>query len=64
MTRTGGAFADVSVKFKAVPITAVAGEKRHLWSGEVFKREAAQRCSLKSQAENSHTPVSFFKAHM
>lgn len=27
VTRTGGAFADVSVKFKAVPITAIAGEK-------------------------------------
>lgn len=26
VTRTGGAFADVSVKFKAVPITAIAGE--------------------------------------
>lgn len=25
VTRTGGAFADVSVKFKAVPITAIAG---------------------------------------
>lgn len=28
VTRAGGAFADVSVKFKAVPVTAVAGEKR------------------------------------
>lgn len=28
VTRTGGAFADVSVKFKAVPITAVAGKGR------------------------------------
>lgn len=36
MTRTGGAFADVSVKFKAVPITAIAGEKRHLRSSEEF----------------------------
>ena len=36
MTRTGGTFADVSVKFKDVPITAVAGEKRHLRSSELF----------------------------
>lgn len=27
VTRTGGAFADVSVKFKAVPITAATGKK-------------------------------------
>ena len=27
VTRTGGIFADVSVKFKAVPITATAGKK-------------------------------------
>jgi G-protein coupled receptor 98 len=29
VTRTGGTFADVSVKFKAVPITAAAGKKSH-----------------------------------
>lgn len=34
VTRTGGAFADVSVKFKAVPITAMAGEKAHLRSAD------------------------------
>lgn len=28
VTRAGGIFADVSVKFKAVPITATAGKKR------------------------------------
>lgn len=28
VTRLGGAFADVSVKFKAVPMTAVAGKRR------------------------------------
>lgn len=28
VTRTGGTFADVSVKFKALPITATAGKKR------------------------------------
>lgn len=27
VTRTGGIFADVSVKFKAMPITATAGKK-------------------------------------
>lgn len=27
VTRTGGLFADVSVKFKAMPITATAGKK-------------------------------------
>jgi G-protein coupled receptor 98 len=36
VTRTGGAFADVSVKFKAVPITAIAGKKSYLRSSEGF----------------------------
>lgn len=39
VTRAGGAFADVSVKFKAVPITAVAGEKGQSRGSDVCWRE-------------------------
>ncbi|KAM5298193.1 adhesion G-protein coupled receptor V1 [Ctenodactylus gundi] len=39
VTRTGGAFADVSVKFKAVPITAVAGEDYSIASSDVVLLE-------------------------
>ncbi|KAI4584561.1 hypothetical protein MJG53_007840 [Ovis ammon polii x Ovis aries] len=39
VTRTGGAFADVSVKFKAVPITAVAGEDYSVASSDVVLLE-------------------------
>ncbi|KAH0628079.1 hypothetical protein JD844_008789 [Phrynosoma platyrhinos] len=35
VTRTGGLFADVSVKFKAVPITATAGEDYSVASSDV-----------------------------
>ncbi|EHB10698.1 G-protein coupled receptor 98 [Heterocephalus glaber] len=39
VTRTGGAFADVSVKFKAVPITAIAGEDYSVASSDVVLLE-------------------------
>ncbi|XP_040304713.1 adhesion G-protein coupled receptor V1 isoform X6 [Herpailurus yagouaroundi] len=39
VTRAGGAFADVSVKFKAVPITAVAGEDYSIASSDVVLLE-------------------------
>ncbi|XP_008578647.1 PREDICTED: G-protein coupled receptor 98, partial [Galeopterus variegatus] len=39
VTRTGGAFADVSVKFKAVPITAIAGEDYSIASSDVVLLE-------------------------
>ncbi|XP_036063369.1 adhesion G-protein coupled receptor V1 [Onychomys torridus] len=39
VTRTGGAFADVSVKFKAVPITAAAGEDYSIASSDVVLLE-------------------------
>ncbi|XP_016041836.2 adhesion G-protein coupled receptor V1 [Erinaceus europaeus] len=39
VTRTGGAFADVSVKFKAGPITAVAGEDYSIASSDVVLLE-------------------------
>ncbi|XP_069819007.1 adhesion G-protein coupled receptor V1 isoform X3 [Dendropsophus ebraccatus] len=39
VTRTGGMFADVSVKFKAVPITATAGEDYSVASSDVVLLE-------------------------
>ncbi|PNI73010.1 ADGRV1 isoform 12 [Pan troglodytes] len=39
VTRTGGAFADVSVKFKAVPVTAIAGEDYSIASSDVVLLE-------------------------
>ncbi|XP_075398780.1 adhesion G-protein coupled receptor V1 [Tenrec ecaudatus] len=39
VTRTGGAFSDVSVKFKAVPITAIAGEDYSIASSDVVLLE-------------------------
>ncbi|XP_077792347.1 adhesion G-protein coupled receptor V1 isoform X2 [Podarcis muralis] len=39
VTRTGGIFADVSVKFKAVPITAIAGEDYSIASSDVVLLE-------------------------
>ncbi|XP_031794624.1 adhesion G-protein coupled receptor V1 [Sarcophilus harrisii] len=39
VTRTGGVFADVSVKFKAVPITAIAGEDYSIASSDVVLLE-------------------------
>ncbi|XP_039767131.1 adhesion G-protein coupled receptor V1 [Ornithorhynchus anatinus] len=39
VTRTGGVFADVSVKFKAVPITAIAGEDYSVASSDVVLLE-------------------------
>ncbi|XP_021064109.1 adhesion G-protein coupled receptor V1 [Mus pahari] len=39
VTRTGGTFADVSVKFKAVPITAAAGEDYSIASSDVVLLE-------------------------
>uniref|UniRef100_A0A8D0G948 Adhesion G-protein coupled receptor V1 n=1 Tax=Sphenodon punctatus TaxID=8508 RepID=A0A8D0G948_SPHPU len=39
VTRTGGIFADVSVKFKAVPITATAGEDYSVASSDVVLLE-------------------------
>ncbi|XP_033623594.1 adhesion G-protein coupled receptor V1 [Fukomys damarensis] len=39
VTRTGGAFADVSVKFKAVPLTAIAGEDYSVASSDVVLLE-------------------------
>ncbi|XP_039111424.1 adhesion G-protein coupled receptor V1 [Hyaena hyaena] len=39
VTRAGGAFADVSVKFKVVPITAVAGEDYSIASSDVVLLE-------------------------
>uniref|UniRef100_A0ABM5FTD0 Adhesion G-protein coupled receptor V1 isoform X1 n=1 Tax=Pogona vitticeps TaxID=103695 RepID=A0ABM5FTD0_9SAUR len=39
VTRTGGIFADVSVKFKAVPITAIAGEDYSVASSDVVLLE-------------------------
>uniref|UniRef100_A0A2K5BZQ4 Adhesion G-protein coupled receptor V1 n=1 Tax=Aotus nancymaae TaxID=37293 RepID=A0A2K5BZQ4_AOTNA len=39
VTRTGGTFADVSVKFKAVPITAIAGEDYSIASSDVVLLE-------------------------
>uniref|UniRef100_A0A096MK89 Adhesion G-protein coupled receptor V1 n=1 Tax=Rattus norvegicus TaxID=10116 RepID=A0A096MK89_RAT len=39
VTRTGGAFADVSVKFKAVPITAATGEDYSIASSDVVLLE-------------------------
>uniref|UniRef100_A0A8C3XBP1 Adhesion G-protein coupled receptor V1 n=1 Tax=Catagonus wagneri TaxID=51154 RepID=A0A8C3XBP1_9CETA len=39
VTRTGGAFADVSVKFKVMPITAVAGEDYSIASSDVVLLE-------------------------
>ncbi|XP_042546906.1 adhesion G-protein coupled receptor V1 [Dipodomys spectabilis] len=39
VTRTGGAFADVSVKFKAVPITSIAGEDYSIASSDVVLLE-------------------------
>ncbi|XP_061478182.1 adhesion G-protein coupled receptor V1 isoform X3 [Rhineura floridana] len=39
VTRTGGIFADVSVKFKAVPITATAGEDYSIASSDVVLLE-------------------------
>ncbi|CAH6787485.1 Adgrv1 [Phodopus roborovskii] len=39
VTRMGGAFADVSVKFKAVPITAAAGEDYSIASSDVVLLE-------------------------
>ncbi|XP_075449203.1 adhesion G-protein coupled receptor V1 isoform X3 [Ascaphus truei] len=39
VTRTGGMFADVSVKFKAVPITATAGEDYTVASSDVVLLE-------------------------
>ncbi|XP_054253432.1 adhesion G-protein coupled receptor V1 [Indicator indicator] len=39
VTRTGGLFADVSVKFKAVPITATAGEDYSVASSDVVLLE-------------------------
>ncbi|XP_037657723.1 adhesion G-protein coupled receptor V1 [Choloepus didactylus] len=39
VTRIGGAFADVSVKFKAVPITAIAGEDYSIASSDVVLLE-------------------------
>uniref|UniRef100_A0A8C5LUA9 Adhesion G protein-coupled receptor V1 n=1 Tax=Leptobrachium leishanense TaxID=445787 RepID=A0A8C5LUA9_9ANUR len=39
VTRTGGVFADVSVKFKAVPITATAGEDYSVASSDVVLLE-------------------------
>ncbi|XP_045141134.1 adhesion G-protein coupled receptor V1 [Echinops telfairi] len=39
VTRTGGAFADVSVKFKAMPITAIAGEDYSIASSDVVLLE-------------------------
>ncbi|XP_008827569.1 adhesion G-protein coupled receptor V1 [Nannospalax galili] len=39
VTRKGGAFADVSVKFKAVPITAMAGEDYSIASSDVVLLE-------------------------
>nr|XP_033775700.1 adhesion G-protein coupled receptor V1 [Geotrypetes seraphini] len=39
VTRTGGIFADVSVKFKAVPITAIAGEDYSVASTDVVLLE-------------------------
>ncbi|XP_053555694.1 LOW QUALITY PROTEIN: adhesion G-protein coupled receptor V1 [Bombina bombina] len=39
VTRTGGMFADVSVKFKAVPITATAGEDYSIASSDVVLLE-------------------------
>ncbi|KAF3821827.1 hypothetical protein GH733_009869, partial [Mirounga leonina] len=39
VTRAGGSFADVSVKFKAVPITAVAGEDYSIASSDVVLLE-------------------------
>ncbi|XP_036868013.2 adhesion G-protein coupled receptor V1 [Manis javanica] len=39
VTRAGGAFADVSVKFKAVPVTAVAGEDYSIASSDVVLLE-------------------------
>ncbi|XP_045053798.2 adhesion G-protein coupled receptor V1 [Desmodus rotundus] len=39
VTRTGGAFADVSVKFKTVPITAIPGEDYSIASSDVVLLE-------------------------
>ncbi|XP_055460041.1 adhesion G-protein coupled receptor V1 [Psammomys obesus] len=39
VTRTGGTFADISVKFKAVPVTAVAGEDYSIASSDVVLLE-------------------------
>ncbi|XP_069912554.1 adhesion G-protein coupled receptor V1 [Oryctolagus cuniculus] len=39
VTRTGGAFADVSVKFKAVPLSATAGEDYSIASSDVVLLE-------------------------
>ncbi|XP_051028356.1 adhesion G-protein coupled receptor V1 [Acomys russatus] len=39
VTRTGGTFADVSVKFKAVPVTAAAGEDYSVASSDVVLLE-------------------------
>uniref|UniRef100_A0A8C5P4D2 Adhesion G-protein coupled receptor V1 n=1 Tax=Jaculus jaculus TaxID=51337 RepID=A0A8C5P4D2_JACJA len=39
VSRSGGAFADVSVKFKAVPVTAVAGEDYSIASSDVVLLE-------------------------
>uniref|UniRef100_H0V266 Adhesion G-protein coupled receptor V1 n=1 Tax=Cavia porcellus TaxID=10141 RepID=H0V266_CAVPO len=39
VTRIGGAFADVSVKFKAVPVTAIAGEDYSIASSDVVLLE-------------------------
>nr|XP_031304026.1 adhesion G-protein coupled receptor V1 [Camelus dromedarius] len=39
VTRTGGTFADVSVKFKAVPVTAIAGEDYSIASSDVVLLE-------------------------
>ncbi|XP_028615942.1 adhesion G-protein coupled receptor V1 [Grammomys surdaster] len=39
VTRTGGAFADISVKFKAVPVTAAVGEDYSIASSDVVLLE-------------------------
>ncbi|XP_074850311.1 adhesion G-protein coupled receptor V1 [Carettochelys insculpta] len=56
VTRTGGIFADVSVKFKAVPITATAGEDYSVASSDVVLLEGETSKAVPIYIINDNNP--------